>query len=694
MIVLSVDLETYGAVEETMTGEVMPHQTVFHPARSIHVDGCSPDQLIQTAAVTLVEGVEELSVPGFAEARPGDTMTFKMHVREHVTWLRQWLARADVVVGTNLGFDLLYLLWDESFRWAFYERQPRLLDLMVLNYLHDETRPEKSLKSLGPVLRTHRYDTTLKHRRFRNAADPELLWYNAEDTHNTVLACSELCRRIVLDYGGTHEKCTPFTLDFYSRSQWAAIAMSRVGVCMDQNRLVELERRLLNQCEEACAEARTWDLPLEGTGSGKAKKVLMEEAALAAKPLVPGEDILGSLSKTPKKQEISVNDANRHFLLPRLEDGPHKELLQLVEKHAKAQKLISSYTFPLLRHRRNRPDQKGSVLVRSRPWQPSIAYPTWYVTPGPTKDGAGDAGGTIQGRITCKNPAIQTFPKAIKQCITSRYPGGVVLGFDLSQIELRVLALLSGEPTMVEAYAAGGVDFHKANAAMLLDKEIEDVTPAERQEVGKMISFWDAFVGSWKAAYQQLLSAGYEIEPERIQQFERSRFERRPRLARWQLDLAEEVERRGFLTVPVLGQTRYYVGFRIDRGLLRRENILRDKKQGVDGGGKYIHEIVNQPVQTTAGNVMLAIQHGLLARLDMPWAFRPRVQPILMTHQIYDSCYLDLPCPTLIGYVVELIEDAVRAVEEDGVWAALQELSGVRVPLEFDIEYPPGHEPE
>lgn len=66
-------------------------------------------------------------------------------------------------------------------------------------------------------------------------------------------------------------------------------------------------------------------------------------------------------------------------------------------------------------------------------------------------------------------------------------PGYRLLSFDYAQQELRVLAGLSKEPYLIEAFAQG-VDIHKATAALMFSTPIDEVTKAQRQR-GKTINF-------------------------------------------------------------------------------------------------------------------------------------------------------------------------------------------------------------
>ena len=256
---ISLDIETYGACTVNADGSPLPSQTVFHPRRSLLTDGVSTRDLVLTVSLTMVspyKAAGDWNLQALADAQAGDTMVFELHRSEHRHRLRQWLFHADTIIGMNLQFDIQYLRALNDFKFALNGRH-QLIDLSVLNYLHDETRPERSLKSLGPILRTHSYEAeqTLKHTRFGSPSDPKLLHYNAQDTHNTLLACQELARRIQRDFSASR-KASPECLRFYSDTIWSCIRMSESGIPMDRNAIQDLESDLMANASEAVSQAR------------------------------------------------------------------------------------------------------------------------------------------------------------------------------------------------------------------------------------------------------------------------------------------------------------------------------------------------------------------------------------------------------------------------------------------------------
>ena len=99
---------------------------------------------------------------------------------------------------------------------------------------------------------------------------------------------------------------------------------------------------------------------------------------------------------------------------------------------------------------------------------------------------------TSTGRLSSSNPNLQNIPtrtafsRQIRQAFLPK-EGWHLVAADYSQIELRILAHLSEEPILVEAYR-NNEDVHTLTATLLLDKEKEEVTVEERR-MAKVINF-------------------------------------------------------------------------------------------------------------------------------------------------------------------------------------------------------------
>jgi DNA polymerase I len=100
--------------------------------------------------------------------------------------------------------------------------------------------------------------------------------------------------------------------------------------------------------------------------------------------------------------------------------------------------------------------------------------------------------GAATGRLSSSDPNLQNIPirtdtgKRVRRAFIAR-PGSLLLSADYSQIELRVLAHMAEDPTLIEAFARGE-DPHAVTAAEVLGIPFEKVTSDDRR-VAKMINF-------------------------------------------------------------------------------------------------------------------------------------------------------------------------------------------------------------
>lgn len=100
---------------------------------------------------------------------------------------------------------------------------------------------------------------------------------------------------------------------------------------------------------------------------------------------------------------------------------------------------------------------------------------------------------TLTGRLSSVNPNIQNMPirtklgQVIRGAFVSRFENGKIMSSDYSQIELRVLAHMSNDETMIQMFN-DSIDFHTQTAKELYDVKIDDVTDEMRRNA-KAINF-------------------------------------------------------------------------------------------------------------------------------------------------------------------------------------------------------------
>jgi len=100
---------------------------------------------------------------------------------------------------------------------------------------------------------------------------------------------------------------------------------------------------------------------------------------------------------------------------------------------------------------------------------------------------------TATGRLSSSNPNLQNIPirtemgREIRRAFVPQEPGNVIMSADYSQIELRIMAHLSGDEHLCQAFRSG-VDVHAATAAKINHISIEDVS-ADQRRIAKTANF-------------------------------------------------------------------------------------------------------------------------------------------------------------------------------------------------------------
>ncbi len=157
------------------------------------------------------------------------------------------------------------------------------------------------------------------------------------------------------------------------------------------------------------------------------------------------------------------------------------------------------------------------------------------------------------GRLSTSNPNLQAIPirtglgREIRSAFVAE-PGCRLVSADYSQIELRILAHVSGEPKLREAFERGE-DIHTATAAEVLGKEPATLTKGERA-VAKMINFGIIYGIS---AFG--LSENLEIPREQAQEYIDAYLARFPHVQDFIARTIEEAVRDGYVT-SLLGRRR------------------------------------------------------------------------------------------------------------------------------------------
>ena len=157
------------------------------------------------------------------------------------------------------------------------------------------------------------------------------------------------------------------------------------------------------------------------------------------------------------------------------------------------------------------------------------------------------------GRLSSTNPNLQAIPvrtdlgKEVRAAFVAP-PGRALISVDYSQVELRILAHLSREPGLVDAFRAGE-DVHRATAAEVLSKAPADVTKDERDRA-KAVNFGIIYGISAFGLAEQL-----EIPRDEAQRYIDTYLGRYPAVQAFIEETIRETEERGY-AVTLLGRQR------------------------------------------------------------------------------------------------------------------------------------------
>ena len=162
---------------------------------------------------------------------------------------------------------------------------------------------------------------------------------------------------------------------------------------------------------------------------------------------------------------------------------------------------------------------------------------------------------TATGRLSSVEPNLQNIPvrqeqgRRIRQVFTASSPQRLLLAADYSQIELRVLAHVTGDAKLIRAYQ-DGEDIHTRTAAEVLGIAPDKVTPEQRRRA-KAVNF-----GIVYGISDYGLSRDLGISRKEAQEYIDLYYSRYPQVAEWHTVLLEQARKDGYVST-IFGRRRY-----------------------------------------------------------------------------------------------------------------------------------------
>ncbi len=220
---------------------------------------------------------------------------------------------------------------------------------------------------------------------------------------------------------------------------------------------------------------------------------------------------------------------------------------------------------------------------------------------------------TATGRISSANPNLQNIPvrteegREIRRAFIPE-PGDLILSADYSQIELRLIADISGDPDMIDAFNRGK-DIHRATAAKIYHLPIEEVTDNQRRNA-KTANFGIIY-GISAFGLSERLGIPRAEAKELIENYLKSY----PRVQAYMQECIEGARERGYVTT-VRGRKRFLPEINSRNGALR---------------GYAERNAINAPLQGSAADIIK------VAMIDIDAEIRRRGLRSRMIMQVHDE---------------------------------------------------------
>jgi uracil-DNA glycosylase family 4 len=285
--------------------------------------------------------------------------------------------------------------------------------------------------------------------------------------------------------------------------------------------------------------------------------------------------------------------------------------------------------------------------------------------------------GTVTGRLSSNEPNMQQLPRKvndpflfqywneIKALFVSRFgDDGVIIQFDYSQLELRILAVMTGDPELIRLYRSGA-DLHKEVASGAFGVPVSEVTKDQRT-ASKKIQFGIVYQESAKGLSEDLRAEGINMSVEECQSFIDSYFKRFPVVERW-------IKR-----IKKFAKKNKHVRTMTNR--IRHLDAIDSTDRSVANEAE--RQAVNAPIQSTGSDctlMALIIINDWLQNSDLK-------SRIVIT--VHDSIVFD--CPK--DEVVEVSEKVKHVMENLAEYNEFYKFLGdVPILSEMEIGYNYGH---
>ncbi|MGD9001265.1 MAG: DNA polymerase I, partial [Anaerolineae bacterium] len=500
--------------------------------------------------------------------------------------------------GHNIKYDLIVL------QRGGVEVEPVAFDTMIAEWLVDPASKSLGLKDLAWT-RLHERMTPITD--LIGSGKDQLTMRQVPVVQAAPYACA--------DVDMTHRLAVVLEPELREKQLWSLFttvemplvpvlaAMEQAGVGFDVTQLERMSRELaarLNEIEDQIYEKVGY--PFNVNSTQQLSDALFKTLGL------PSQGV-----RRTKSGHYSTAAGVLEGLRDRVQEG--RPVIELILEHRELSKLKSTYVDALPR------------LVNQQTGRLHTSY---------------NQTGTVTGRISSSDPNLQNIPirtelgRHVRSAFVAR-AGWTLVAADYSQVELRVMAHISGDEGLLSAFARGE-DIHASTAAAILNVPLEHVTPSQRR-LAKAVNFGLSY---GQTAYGLAQATGL-TQPE-AEDFIQTYFERFPKVL-------EYIER-----TKVLAARQGYV-----ETLLGRRRYFPELQPG-SKASHYVRQAaermaINAPIQGTAADIIK------IAMIRLHRAFRERGLRSRMILQVHDELIVEAPqdeISTVAPLMREIMEGAFK----------------------------------
>jgi DNA polymerase-1 len=240
------------------------------------------------------------------------------------------------------------------------------------------------------------------------------------------------------------------------------------------------------------------------------------------------------------------------------------------------------------------------------------------------------------GRLSGSDPNLQNIPirtelgRAIRKAFIPEGIGWVLMSADYSQIELRIMAHISGDVGLLDAFR-NSEDIHASTAAKVFGVHINDVTPLMRRKA-KEVNFGIMYgIGPFG------LSRRLNITQPEAKEIITKYFERFPKVKQYINDTIAAARARGYVST-LMDRRRYLPD-------------INSRNQNIRGNAE--RQAINMPIQGTAADMIK------LAMIHIDSALRKKHMKSRMLLQVHDELVFEVPHHE-VETVREIVHDRMK----------------------------------